>query len=310
MFVYIKRATVLAAALLFACAFVGAANASEEEALASTAVLTESSDGVPIAVTIAGNPDGKELLFIHGYMSSTLNWKKQLYSDLAKTHKLVFVDVRGHGSSGKPWDRESYLNTKLFADDIAAAIDAADLKKPLLVAWSYGGLFLMDYIRHYGTDKVAGIALVSSDGGLLPAPPETEPSAEYLERIERSRSVNVFVIREWTNGLIDYFGRDTELPAAEIELLRLSAMLVPHHVRRVMRDRPVENLDIADSIDVPVLFIAGAEDGSVKSGSVDKAAAEIENAEIQLYDGLGTMIFWHASERFNSDIAAFSGRVQ
>lgn len=289
---------------------VSSGHASDGEMPASTAVLAESSDGVPIAVTIAGNPDGKELLFIHGYMSSTLNWKKQLHSDLAKTHKLVFVDMRGHGSSGKPWDRDAYLNTQLFADDIAAAIEAADLKKPLLVAWSYGGLFLMDYIRHYGTGKIAGVALVSGDGGLLPAPPKQEPSAEYKERIERSRSVNIFVIREWTNGLINYFGKDTELSADEVELLRLSAMLVPHHVRRVMRDRPVENLDIVDRVDVPVLFVAGAEDGSVKSGGVEKAAAAVGDAEIKLYDGLGPMIFWHAPDRFNEDIAVFSKRVQ
>lgn len=300
----------LAAVVVFSAGFSFKPAVADESSFPSTAVLTESSDGVPIAVTIAGNPDGKELLFIHGYMSSTLNWKKQLHSDLAKTHKLVFVDMRGHGSSGKPWDRDSYLNTQLFADDIAAAIEAAELKKPLLAAWSYGGLFLMDYIRHYGTDKVAGIALVSSDGGLLPPPPELEPSPEYMERIERSRSVNVFVIHEWTNALIDFFGRDTELPADEIELLRVSAMLVPHHVRRVMRDRPVENGDLAGDINVPVLFIAGAEDGSVKSGGVEKAAAKIEQSEIKLYEDLGTMIYWHAPERFNDDIAAFSNRVQ
>ena len=231
---------VFAAAFIFGAGFSLQPAKAEERAFPSKAVLTESSDGVPIAVTIAGNPDGKELLFIHGYMSSTLNWEKQLRSDLAETHKLVSIDMRGHGSSGKPWDRASYLNTQLFADDIAAAIEAAALKKPVLVAWSYGGLFAMDYIRHYGTDKVAGVALVSSDGGLLPAPPPAEPTPEYQERIERSRSVNIFVIREWTHGLIDYFGKDTELPSDEIEALRLSAMLVPHHVRRFMRDRPVE----------------------------------------------------------------------
>lgn len=301
---------VFAAAFVFSAGFSLEPAIADENAVSSTAVLTESSDGVPIAVTIAGNPDGKELLFIHGYMSSTLNWEKQLHSDLAKTHKLVFVDMRGHGSSGKPWDRDSYLNTQLFADDIAVAIEAAELKKPLLVAWSYGALFLMDYIRHYGTGNVAGIALVSSDGGLLPAPPPPEPTPEYQERIERSRSVNVFVIREWTNGLIDYFGRDTELPPNDIEILRLSAMLVPHHVRRFMRDRPVENGDLAGDIDVPVLFIAGAEDGSVKSGGVAKAAEKIARSEVELYDGLGTMIFWHAPERFSNDIAAFSKRVQ
>ncbi|MEM6575336.1 MAG: alpha/beta hydrolase [Pseudomonadota bacterium] len=273
-------------------------------------VLTESSDGVPIAVTIGGKPDGPELLFIHGYMSSSLNWIKQLESELAETHKLVALDMRGHGSSGKPWTRSSYASTQLFADDVAAAIDLAELTDVVIVTWSAGGLYALDYVRHYGGEKVAGIVLSSSVVGLLPAPPPATPTPEYQARIERSRSVNLPTIVEWTSGFIDFMGKDTELPAKEMEMLRTSAMLVPHHVRRFMRDRPLDNTDLVAELDLPLLFLAGDQHNSFTSGDLAKAAGQFANAELKTYAGLGSMVNWHAPARFNADVTTFAAKVQ
>ncbi|MEM7706397.1 MAG: alpha/beta hydrolase [Pseudomonadota bacterium] len=272
--------------------------------------LTPSSDGVPIAVTVGGNPDGPALLFIHGYMSSTLNWTKQLESSLAQTHKLVAVDVRGHGSSGKPWESKAYASTQLFADDVAAAIEASGLSNAVIVTWSAGGLFALDYLRHYGSDKIAGVIFSSSAVGLLPQPPPAPPTPEYEARIERSRSVNLPTILEWTSGFIDFMGKDTVLPPADMELLRTSAILVPHHVRRFMRDRPLDNTDLVSELDIPMLFLAGDQHNSFTSGDLTQATALFEQAELKSYPGLGSMVNFHAPDEFNADVLAFAGKVQ
>ncbi len=65
MFMSVSWVKTFAAPLLLAFLAAGSVSASDDKAPALRAVLTESSDGVPIAVTISGNPDGKELLFIH-----------------------------------------------------------------------------------------------------------------------------------------------------------------------------------------------------------------------------------------------------
>jgi non-heme chloroperoxidase len=60
--------------------------------------------GVQLHVIEAGNPGGRPILFIHGISQSSLAWSRQLDSELARDHRLVAMDLRGHGLSDKPRD--------------------------------------------------------------------------------------------------------------------------------------------------------------------------------------------------------------
>ncbi len=279
--------------------------ASEKPVSATKTIMTKGGGDVPIAVTITGNLEGRPILFVHGFMASTLNWEKQLQSDLADTYKLISVDIRGHGSSGKPTDAEAYTSTSLVADDIAAAIAATDAEQPLLVGWSYGGLFVFDYVRHYGTDNVSGIVFIDSVAGLLPPLPPTPDTPEKLERIERSRSANLSTIKEWTDGFIGYWSSYAELPAAERETIKISAMLVPHYVRRHLRDHPVENADLAGKIDRKTLFLVGDQSISPKKADVEKVAGLISGSETKVYPGYKSMLQWYNADEVNADIHRF-----
>ena len=42
----------------------------------------------------------------------------------------------------------------------AAIIDALKLDRPVLSGWSYGPLVILDYLRHYGEDRIGGIHFV------------------------------------------------------------------------------------------------------------------------------------------------------
>ena len=76
-----------------------------------------SSDGTPLCVYETGNPQGRPLLFIHGFSQSYAVFKRQFESDLAKDFRIVAFDLRGHGCSGKPWSETAYAGTKIWADD-------------------------------------------------------------------------------------------------------------------------------------------------------------------------------------------------
>ena len=58
--------------------------------------------GTPLHLVETGNPTGRPILFIHGFSQCWLAWNRQLSSDLAESHRLVALDLRGHGLSGKP----------------------------------------------------------------------------------------------------------------------------------------------------------------------------------------------------------------
>ena len=69
-------------------------------------------------------------------------------------YRLVAMDLRGHGSSDKP--RDAYGDSRLWADDVDAAIRELELDQPILCGWSYGPLVILDYIRHYGEEAIGG----------------------------------------------------------------------------------------------------------------------------------------------------------
>ena len=101
-------------------------------------LVARTPDGVSIAVQDWGNPAGAEILFIHGFSQASLSWARQTSSELAREFHIVTYDLRGHGNSDKPLEREKYKKSKGWADDVKAVMETAKLKRPVLVGWSYG----------------------------------------------------------------------------------------------------------------------------------------------------------------------------
>src|SRR6516162_1756502 len=102
-------------------------------------LVVRTPDGVRIAAQEWGNPAGSEILFIHGFSQASMSWQRQVEGDLAKEFRLVTYDLRGHGNSDKPLEPEKYKESKAWADEVQAIINAANFKRPVLVGWSYGG---------------------------------------------------------------------------------------------------------------------------------------------------------------------------
>ena len=83
-----------------------------------------------------GKPTDIEILPIHGWSQSHRTWPKQCEELAQKGHRIVALDLRGHGMSGAPLQAGQYMDGNKWADDIAAIIDQVALEKPILVGWS------------------------------------------------------------------------------------------------------------------------------------------------------------------------------
>lgn len=79
---------------------------------------------------------GEPVLLVHGLGSSIQDWEYQI-PHLLQTHRVVAIDLRGHGRSGKPRERYSI---RQFADDVAALIEHLGLPQVHLVGISMGGM--------------------------------------------------------------------------------------------------------------------------------------------------------------------------
>ena len=122
-------------ARMFVAAFlISLATSTQAQEQKFKAVSVKTPDGLTISAQDWGNPNGPEILFIHGFSQSHLSWIKQVTnSDLAKEFHMVTYDLRGHGNSDKPFEPERYKTSKYWGDEVQAVMDATGLKRPVLV---------------------------------------------------------------------------------------------------------------------------------------------------------------------------------
>jgi pimeloyl-ACP methyl ester carboxylesterase len=100
-----------------------------------------SSGDVKIFYTTQGG--GSPVLLIHGLLSSgALNWTLPgVTAALAKNHRVIVMDCRGHGKSGKPSTEADY-GVKMV-DDVIALLDHLDIRRVHLAGYSMGGMIAM-----------------------------------------------------------------------------------------------------------------------------------------------------------------------
>src|SRR5438477_10363083 len=102
---------------------------------------------------------GQPVVFSHGWPLNADAWDEQLFFLASNGYRAIAHDRRGDGRSSQPWDGNE-MNT--YADDLAALVEALDLKKAVHVGHSTGGGEVARYIGRHGTDRVAKAVLVGA----------------------------------------------------------------------------------------------------------------------------------------------------
>src|SRR3982075_1088664 len=237
-------------------------------------IAVKTPDGLTISAQEWGNPSGPETLFIHGFSQSYLSWMRQVDSDLAKEFHIVTYNLRGHGNSDKPLDPARYRDSKAWGDEMQAVIDAAGLRRPVLVGWSYAGRVISDYLATHGADKLAGINFVD-------APIKVDPAliGDNLKNLPLMASedlaTNIAATRTFVHGC---FSRQPS--ADDFETVLAFNMMVPPKVRAGLGGRPLDASDMMSKLKLPVLVTHGAQDRNAKVGAAEYTASIIPGAKL------------------------------
>jgi non-heme chloroperoxidase len=102
---------------------------------------------------------GPAVTFSHGWPLNSDAWDGQMLFLLQHGFRVVAHDRRGHGRSG-----QSAVGNDMngYADDLAAVIDALDLKDVTLVGHSTGGGEVVRYMTRHGVKRVKAAVLIAA----------------------------------------------------------------------------------------------------------------------------------------------------
>jgi pimeloyl-ACP methyl ester carboxylesterase len=258
--------------------------------------------GVKLHVVETGNQQARPIVFIHGISQCHLQWNRQMDSSLAGDHRLIALDMRGHGASDKP--ANGYDDSKLWADDVNAVIRDLGLDHPVLSGWSYGPLVILDYIRHYGEEQLGGIQFVGGVTKLGSPDAISVLTREFLSVVPQFLSNDAETCVIGLKGLLKLCFAQEPLPSELYTMLGYNVS-VPSYVRQGMFSRSFNNDDLLPKIRKPVLITHGALDAIVKPAVVDQHKSGMPHAQIQLMKNIGHGAFWDDAAAFNERLHAF-----
>jgi pimeloyl-ACP methyl ester carboxylesterase len=112
--------------------------------------------GITLCFTEAGRGT-PPLLFVHGWSCDHTFFRPQ-FAYFQHAHRVVAVDLRGHGESDKP--RQDYT-IAAFADDLAWLCGQTGLDRPVVIGHAMGGLIVLELAARYPQVPAAIVTLAT-----------------------------------------------------------------------------------------------------------------------------------------------------
>jgi len=265
------------------------------------------SDGTQIFYKDWGS--GPPVVFSHGWPLHADSWEAQMLSLAANGFRCIAHDRRGHGRSSQTWDGNE-MDT--YADDLATVIETLDLRGVVLVGFSTGGGEVARYVGRYGTERVAGVVLVSAVPPMM-LKTDDNPGGLPVEVFDEIRAGSIAnraqLYRELADG--PFFGNnrpDANVSQATRDNFWLQGMQSGHRnaYESIAAFSATDFREDLARIDVPALVIHGDDDQIVPfEVGGNASAALIEGATLTVYPGAPHGITDTHKEQLNADLLAF-----
>jgi len=262
-------------------------------------------NGETLAYVDGGDRGAPALVLIHGYTDSARDWVPML-PYLSMRYRLILVDLRGHGRSGKP---ECCYTRLDFAYDIKLLLDALGVRKADIVGHSLGSIVAQTFAEFW-PDRTARVVLISSTGGTPPGLPKRPPQFDFAAQIRKLKEP----IEADSPFMIAWWDSPTPVDPDFIRRERKDAAAIPLRVWLAVLDQGLR-ADVAfadlqgtlDRLRAPTLLIWGSKDPIMEEDVRQSLRNGLPHAKVKIFDGLGHNPFWEDPRGVAEVINAFLG---
>ena len=266
----------------------------------------------PLRLAVMDKGKGRPILLLHGFATSSFTWQA-IEPELAKSHRVIAVDLRGFGASDKPLDDHYSIFDQ--ADAIEAFIEQENLKDLTIVGHSFGGgiaLALALRATEQGHSRIRNLVLIDSIAYKQPipiffqllqipvlgevsmtlVPPEVQATQGLRLAYYDRDKITARAVAEYANTLYS--------PASKHALIKTVEQIIPPNIEEISSRYK--------TIKLPTLVLWCKDDKVVPPIFGRRLRADIKPSELVVFDHCGHMPQEEKPEDTARAIEAFLAR--
>jgi non-heme chloroperoxidase len=251
---------------------------------------------------------GPAVTFSHGWPLNADMWDGQMLFLAQNGFRCIAHDRRGHGRSSQA---SSGNDMDGYADDLAAVIEALDLKQVTLVGHSTGGGEVARYIGRYGTSRVARAVLIAAVPPLMlksAANPEGLPIEVFDDLRAKLAADRSQTYREFASPFYGANRPGSNVSQGVLDQFWLWSMQsgLKNAYESIKAFSETDFTEDLKKFDVPTLVLHGEDDQIVPvKNSAVKSAQLIKGAKEIYYPGAPHGITATHQDQINAELLAF-----
>ena len=250
-------------------------------------------DGVPMHYIERGT--GPAVVLIHGFLGHTYDFR-HLIPELAKDHRVVAVDLKGFGYSGRPKKSDYSLTEQ--ARLVTRLMDKLAIDRASIVGHSMGGEVVMRMAAAW-PERVDRIVLAASvSGDRIPMPPVTPLIKPILWLFARIFGRRIFR-RQF------YDPRKATKEALEAYRRPLRTKGTGDAIYQLLRDGQREKRVDHSRITQPVLILWASHERILPRWVLSRLRKHFPRAEVVTIDRAGHLLLEEQPEASNAAIRRF-----
>lgn len=244
---------------------------------------------------------GIPLVLVVGYTGTLYHWNKEFIFALAQHFTLYLVDNRNIGLS-KSANEDSLSG---FAKDIADFIEAKELRFPIILGWSLGGVICQELLSFY-SKNIKAIILIS-----------TTPNMKFLNPkfISLLKNSDKYLDQDFREHIYYFFFSIKNVNLTK-KLIKDNALKIENYNYRFTDDAkylqnqiiPVwkgSSSKFLKSITIPTLLLWGKNDLVVNFTALKHLFTNIKKSKTVIYDAGGHFLIHDNPTQIANDIANF-----